>query len=143
MTWHPFCVAVRVACMKKIHKTGKRVLLVEDDRGFREMLGAILRTESYSVIEANNGAEALGLFREGPFDLVMLDLGLPFLKGDELAVRIRQMVPRQPILMLTGYAATPGVQCPVDALLRKPVDFPQLRGVMADLLAESETRVAV
>jgi CheY-like chemotaxis protein len=106
------------------------------------MLKTALSIDAYSVVEANNGAEALGLFRNGGFDLVMLDLEMPFLKGDELARGIKKLAPRQPILMVTGHDTRPSLQNPVDALLRKPVVLTQLREVMASLLAGTETRVA-
>jgi DNA-binding response OmpR family regulator len=122
--------------MEKHQIVGKRLLLVEDDRGFREMLKAALSVHPYTIVEANNGAEALGLFRHGGFDLVMTDFELPFLKGNELATRIKQLAPRQPILMITGHGKRPGPDNPVDAVLNKPLDFGQLRTVMARLLAD-------
>lgn len=51
-------------------------MLVEGDRAVREMLKAALSTDAYTFVEANKGAEALGLFRKGQFDLVIVDLAL-------------------------------------------------------------------
>jgi CheY-like chemotaxis protein len=140
--WQLSCLPVAAENMEKKQMVGKRLLLVEDDRGFREMLKAALSGDAYTVVEANNGAEALGLFRTGRFDLVMVDLEMPFVKGDELAMRIKKLAPRQPILMLTGHDTRPSLKNPVDALLRKPVVLTRLREVMAGLLAGTETRVA-
>ena len=114
---------------------GKRLLLVEDDRAVREMLKTALSLDASTVVEANNGAEALGLFRSGGFDLVMTDFEIPFMKGDELAARIKQLAPRQPILMITGHGKRPGPDNPVDAVLNKPVRLDQLRTAMAKLLS--------
>jgi putative two-component system response regulator len=114
----------------------KPLLLVDDDRGVREMLKTALASDAYNVVEANNGAEALGLFRNGRFDLVIVDFEMPFLKGDELAARIKQLAPRQPILMITGYGKRPSLDNPVDAVLNKPVDLDQLRAAVARLLTE-------
>ena len=108
----------------------------------REMLKTALASDAYSVVEANNGAEALGLFRNGRFDLVLLDLEMPFLKGDELAMRIKQLVPEQPILMITGHYVRPGLTNPVDALMRKPFVYSQLSKVMTTLMAEVEVGAA-
>ena len=58
--------------MEENQFVGKRLLLVEDDRGVREMLKTALSNDACTVVEANNGAEAFGLFRNGRFDLVMI-----------------------------------------------------------------------
>ena len=128
--------------MEENQVAGKRLLLVDDDGGVREMLRTALSLDPCTVVEANNGAEALGLFRNGPFDLVIVDFELPFLKGDELALRIKQLAPQQPILMLTGHDCRSSLTNPVDALLRKPVALSRLREVIPGLLAGSETEVA-
>jgi CheY-like chemotaxis protein len=123
---------------------GKRILLVEDERVVREALRLFLSQDSHTVVEANNGAEAFAIFRSGHFDLVMTDFEMPFVKGNELATRIRQVVPRQPILMITAYSHRPGPENPVDAVVRKPFDATSLRKMMARLLtepAESHTTV--
>ncbi len=122
--------------MEKNQIVGKRLLLVEDDYGVREMLKTALATDAYTVVEANNGAEAFSLFARGQFDLVMTDFEIPFMKGNELAARIKQLAPRQPILMITGYGKRPGPDNPVDAVLNKPLDLDQLRTAMATLLSE-------
>jgi len=114
----------------------KRKLLVEDERFVRESIGRLLSRDEHTVVEANNGAEAFALFTRGQFDLVMTDFELPFMKGNELAARIKQLAPRQPILMITGHGKRPGPDNPVDAVLNKPVNLNQLRTAMAKLLSE-------
>lgn len=115
---------------------GKRILLVEDELLVRESIGRLLSKDEHIVVEANNGVEALSLFTRGQFDLVMTDFEIPFMKGGELAARIKQMAPRQPILMITGYRKRRGPDNPVDAVLNKPVDLDQLRTAMVQLLSE-------
>ena len=122
--------------MEKNQIVGKRLLLVEDDYGVREMLKTALAIDAYTVVEANNGAEAFALFARGQFDLVMTDFEIPFMKGNELAARIKQLAPWQPILMITAYGKRPGPDNPVDAVLNKPLDLDQLRTAMAKLLSE-------
>ncbi len=114
----------------------KRILLVEDERLAREILGRMLAQDEHTVVEANNGAEAFALFTRSRFDLVMTDFEIPFIKGDELAARIKQLAPEQPILMITAYSKRPGPNNPVDAVLSKPVDLDRLRRAMAKLLSE-------
>ena len=122
--------------------TGKRILLVEDERVVREALRVFLSLDSHTVVEANNGAEAFALFRTSRFDLVLTDFEMPFIKGDELAMRIKRLAPSQPILMLTAYSHRRSSDNPVDAVLNKPFDTTVLREVMSRLLAQpGESRV--
>jgi CheY-like chemotaxis protein len=125
----------------------RRILLVEDERVVRDMIKTLLSKVGYSVVEANNGAEALGLFARGNFDLVMTDFEMPFIKGNELAIKIKKLSPNQPILMLTGFRHEPGPNNPVDAILDKPFSFGSLRkmvdGMFADAAEEAEEPVAV
>jgi two-component system response regulator PhoP len=116
---------------------GKRILLVEDERSVRELLVALLSMDGHAVVEANNGVEALVIFRNQPFDLALIDLGLPFLPGNELAIRLKQAAPRLPILMVTGQPASRGADNPVDAILPKPFEIPELRHLISQLLEKA------
>ncbi len=116
----------------------KRILLVDDEGLVRNVVRLVLGQSGYRVVEANNGAEALGLFAQGHFDLVMTDYEMPFLKGNELAARIRQLAPRQPILMMTGFGHRASADNPVDMVMSKPLDFNRLRMIMELLLNEND-----
>jgi CheY-like chemotaxis protein len=113
---------------------GKRILLVEDERSTRESLGQLLLLDDHIVVEANNGAEALGLFARDRFDVVLTDYLLPFLKGTELSGRIKDLAPDQPILMITGQGLRPGRHNRVDAVLRKPFDLGKLRSALVEVM---------
>ena len=102
----------------------------------REALRLFLVLDDHTVVEANNGAEAFALFRSGQFDLVMTDFEMPFVKGNELATRIRQLAPQQPILMVTAYSHRPGPENPVNAVVTKPFDAGSLRETMVKLLTQ-------
>jgi len=115
---------------------GKRILLVEDERAVREALRLLLCKNAHTVVEANNGAEAFALFVGSKFDLVMTDFEMPFVKGDELATRIKRIAPQQPILMVTAFAHRPNSENPVDAVMQKPFDFAQLQQKMNALLSQ-------
>ena len=122
----------------RIPKVRKRILLVEDERLLRETIRLLLGQFGFTVVEANNGAEALGLFARGHFDLVMTDYEMPFLKGNELAARIRRLAPQQPILMITGFGHKAGADNPVDAVIDKPFDFDRLRTITEQLLNQTD-----
>lgn len=122
--------------MKKKITRGKRILLVDDQPSVRGTIRLMLEIDDHIVTEANNGAEALDLFTPGQFDLVTTDFAMPVMKGNELAVRIKQLAPMQPILMITGYAEELGdADNPVDSILKKPFTLESLRGAVAKLLA--------
>jgi CheY-like chemotaxis protein len=113
---------------------GKRILLIDDERSVRETVRQLLLLDDHTVVEANNGAEALSLFARHQFDVVLTDCRMPFVAGDELAAKIRQMAPDQPILMITGYSVRAGRGNPVDAVLEKPFDLAGLRSALAKVL---------
>jgi CheY-like chemotaxis protein len=116
----------------------KHILLVDDEGSVRAALRFLLLNDQHTVVEANNGAEALALFTQKEFDLVILDCQMPFMKGDELAIRIKNAAPRQPILMITAYSLKACPDNPVDAILNKPFDLARLRQTMAQLLDAAE-----
>ena len=110
---------------------GKRILVVDDERLLREVMRLSLGKAGFTVVESNNGAEALALFAKGRFDMVIVDYEMPFLKGNELAAAIRRIAPQQKIVMVTGFRRKAGPDNPVDAVLGKPVDYARL-GLMVD-----------
>jgi len=112
----------------------KRILLVEDEGSVREVLRELLRCDQHTVVEANNGAEALGIFAQNSFDLVLTDCIMPFVSGPELAVQIKRQMPTQPVLMITGYEIKSGRANPVDGILQKPFDLHQLRSALTSVL---------
>ena len=115
---------------------GKRILLVDDEPGVRGLFRMILEIDDHTVTEANNGAEALDLFTKGQFDLVATDFEMPVMKGNELAVRIKDLAPRQPVLMITAYERELGdPENPVDSILIKPFTLDALRGAIGMLLS--------
>ncbi len=78
-----------------------KILIVDDEPNIREVVGLYLRREGYTVVEADDGEEALELYRWHRPDLVILDLRLPKLDGLEVCRRI-QSEGRVPLIMLTA-----------------------------------------
>jgi DNA-binding response OmpR family regulator len=77
------------------------VLVVEDERGIREVLRRYLERAGFAVLTSGSGAEALSLLRSSDVDLLLLDLGLPDLDGDEVLREVRQLG-SLPVLVLTA-----------------------------------------
>ena len=78
-----------------------KILIVEDEASFSEALEFLLGKEGFSVVTADNGAEALRKFDQGGIDLVLLDLMIPEVSGTEVCRQIRSKS-RVPIIMLTA-----------------------------------------
>jgi len=80
-----------------------RILLVEDERVLRELVGQFLRMEGYDVVDAADGLQGLERFVDlGPFDVALVDLNLPGLSGVDLCSRIKQVRPSQPVLICSA-----------------------------------------
>lgn len=81
--------------------TTQRVLLVEDEKAIRDAVSAYLEKEGYWVTSAADGQVAIDTFERGKFDLVVLDLMLPKVPGEEVCRTIRD-ASDVPIIMLTA-----------------------------------------
>ncbi len=85
-----------------------RLLVVDDEDFVRELLSEILEGERCEVQLAQDGTEALALFREREFDGVFTDVGMPGMSGWELAREIRQLNQTIPIAIITGWGEIVG-----------------------------------
>jgi len=84
-----------------------RILVVDDDDGFRTMIRDWLADEGITDIEeANNGADAVKMAPEISPDLILMDVRMPRMNGIEAAERIREILPAVQIVMLSGYEDT-------------------------------------
>jgi DNA-binding response OmpR family regulator len=81
-----------------------RILVVDDDPSVQTALRILLARDGYTVATAGNGKEALQIFAEGPFDLIVLDWMMPEMDGLEACRRMRESS-AVPILMLTARSA--------------------------------------
>ena len=79
-----------------------RILLVEDEAPLRETLAARLKREGYAVDAAQDGEEGLYMGREVPFDVGIIDLGLPKMSGMDLIKALRDEGRKFPVLILTA-----------------------------------------
>ncbi len=83
-----------------------KILVVDDDGSFRFLLVETLRKEGYSVVSASSGQEALDVYaKQGPFDVITLDVKMPGMDGFEVLSRIKEINPDQLIVIITAYGA--------------------------------------
>jgi CheY-like chemotaxis protein len=81
-----------------------RVLVVDDEESIRRFVGLVLRDAGYEVVVASDGPEALRTVEEQvPFELFVIDIMMPKMRGDELGGRLRQRDADAKLLYFTGY----------------------------------------
>lgn len=107
----------------------KNILIVEDEPDIQELLRAYLRDAGYRTAVAGDGVEALSLFAQQTFDLILLDLMLPKIDGFGVCELIRQQS-QVPILMLTALDGEEqqlrGFRLDIDDYVTKPFSMPVL-----------------
>jgi two-component system OmpR family response regulator len=114
------------------------LLLAEDDAILSDALSAQLREAGFQVEHAPNGAVAEYLLLRQPFDLAILDLGLPMVDGLTVLKHVRGSKPELPVLVLTAMdsleARVAGLNAGADDYLTKPFDFPELEARLRALM---------
>lgn len=115
--------------------TPKRILVVDDEPFVCDAVKMMLQFDGHVVETASSARAALELFSPDKFDLVITDYAMPQMKGDELAARIRERAPTQPIVLITAYAemlqAAHSPMTAVDGVVSKPFLLDDLRAVIA------------
>jgi DNA-binding response OmpR family regulator len=118
-----------------------RILLVDDEHSLQTLLAYPLRKEGYEVISALDGQEALDRFRDGSFDLVVLDVMLPKVDGFEVCrqLRARSSVP---IIMLSAKTEeldkVLGLELGADDYITKPFSMREFRSRIKAVLRRAE-----
>ena len=113
---------------------GTRLLLVEDDVNIRSALAEMLGDEGFTVATADNGRDALDQLRGGaPPDVIVLDLMMPVMDGWEFRVaqRADPLLAGIPLLAMSADLSAKARAIAADGYVRKPIDFPDLRIVLA------------
>ena len=118
-----------------------RILLVDDEQSVQTLLTYPLRKEGYEVIAASTGQEALERFREGQFDLVVLDVMLPEVDGFDVCRQLRAKS-SVPIIMLTAKAEeldkVLGLELGADDYITKPFSMREFRSRVKAVLRRAE-----
>jgi two-component system nitrogen regulation response regulator NtrX len=124
--------------------SGQRILVVDDEPGIREALKQILEYEGYVVRGAGSGGEAITVHPEFKPDLVFLDVKMAGLDGLDTLVRLRELDPPAPVVMISGHGT---IATAVEAtrrgafdFLEKPLDSDRLLVTVRNALATSTLR---
>jgi len=116
-----------------------QILVVDDEPAMCGAIKMMLQHFGHKVQTVNSGREALALLEEGRFDLVTTDFLMSGMKGDALAVTIKERLPNLPVLMISANCALAksfGDQLPgVDMVIGKPFSLEDLREAIAKVLS--------
>ncbi len=127
----------------------KKILLVDDDENILTVLKMRLELMGLSVTSCDNPMEALSLFKNGNFDLVLTDQRMDGLKGVELLSKIKKIAPFVPVIIMTAYGkvddAVISMKKGAFSYLEKPVDAKELKDIIqrAVEIASIEKRVSL
>ena len=118
-----------------------RILVVEDEPELREQLQQMLQQSGYAVDTAADGRDALFMGREYPFDLAVVDIGLPIMSGVEVIHQWRQLGRDFPVLILTARGRwqekVEGLEAGADDYMVKPFHQKELQARVRALLRRS------
>jgi len=107
-----------------------RLLLVDDEAGFVDVMAKRLRKRTIHVVPALNGTEAIQVLRRQDFDVAVLDLKMEDMDGIEVLKIFQKMTPDMPVIMLTGHgsevAAEEGITQGACSYLTKPCGIDEL-----------------
>jgi CheY-like chemotaxis protein/anti-sigma regulatory factor (Ser/Thr protein kinase) len=123
--------------------SARSILVAEDDPRIRTILERFLGAAGYDVTACENGREALEAFEGGkPFDLVLTDVNMPEVDGEELLRRIKARAPRMPVIVLTArndpQLITALFKNDAYRYLSKPFTREDLQAVVSAALSEAQ-----
>ena len=122
--------------------SANRILLVEDEESLAVGLEYNLTEEGYAVTLAADGKQALDLFASQDYELVILDIMLPYFDGFEVAAKMRDTSPQIPILMLTARSdikdRLTGLEIGADDYMTKPFHLEELLLRVKGMLRRAE-----
>lgn len=124
-------------------KNRYRVLVVDDEVGFGDFISHYLRTRGFEVDVAVRASQALDMFRQQPFDIVLADIMMPAMDGLDMLRQIKNIAPQTIVIMMTAYAsldkAMKAITYDAADLLTKPFELSQLSQVINRVLAERDS----
>jgi PAS domain S-box-containing protein len=121
-----------------LHRT---ILLVDDDPDVRSVTSMMLSSLGYSVVEAENGDEALKKI-DSAIDLVLTDFAMPNMTGAELAEIVKREHPELPIMFITGFADIDILDVDQQLVVQKPYKEEELARKLANVLMRAGAGVA-
>jgi len=117
--------------LEALHKLN--VLIVEDGNDIREVMSTTFNKISNHVWDAVDGQEGLSKFKEMKPDVVITDLRMPNMNGNEMIEQIKEMSPNTPIIVVSGHGRIIKATPKADVVMEKPIKFDKLVNYVYDL----------
>jgi CheY-like chemotaxis protein len=126
-----------------------RILYIDDEATLRELMLNLLGRDGHQVVAPDGGRAGVEAFRAArnrnePFDVVITDLGMPYMDGREVAAAIKHESPGMPVVMLTGWGAfmkqDNDLPMHVDGLLSKPPRIGDIRAMLRRVVRQPNHR---
>lgn len=121
-----------------------RILCIDDEESLRSLAEDMLKQEGHRTVSAASGEDGIALFQDAkntgdPFDVVITDLGMPYVSGEEVAERLKSESPDTPVILLTGWdqmstEESKASRVKTDYVLRKPPTLQGLRKAISEVL---------
>lgn len=121
------------------------ILVVDDEPAVRDVTARTFQLRGFHVVAAESGADALRLFNEhGPFQVAIVDLGMPRMNGFELARALKEVNAKTIVILMTGWAAELDTkkmrESGIDRAISKPFDVDQVIQLISEALAIQEKK---
>ncbi len=119
----------------------KKVLVVEDNVDWRDLLTMIIRRSGYEVVIASTGNEAIRQASRANPDLILMDLGLPEISGDEATAHIKTDPATQhiPVVIQTAFGSGPNAKRAIEAgaaeIMHKPISITDIQKILSKYLS--------
>ena len=126
----------------------KKVLLLEDDPTFKELMATFLRESGYEVVAVNNGVEGVHQILASEFEVILCDMMMPTLPGDMFFRAVERMRPHlcDRFIFMTGHSGNPKVNDFIStvrgSVLTKPFQVDDLLEMIAFIQVRSAVRAA-
>jgi len=122
--------------LNTINKEKTSILIVDDDQTIRDVLQLSLEHRGYSVDTADNGQQAIINFVTHKYDLVITDIEMPVMGGNELCKTINQHSPDIPIIAITGMSSK--AAAPFQKVYQKPFRATQIAQAVKEFMSTGE-----
>jgi len=121
-----------------------RILVIDDEEFVRSVLSRTLTQVNHQVTLAENGEKGIQLFKEKEFDMVLTDLGMPGMSGWEVCRMIKEISPKTPVGMITGWGMEMNrskmEEYGPNFIISKPFDLNQILNVVTENIESKEER---
>ena len=115
-----------------------QILVIDDEKNVRDLLKALLQRRGYRVLTASSGAAGLAVLREHPIDLVITDLRMPSVTGEQVLERVKKEWPVLPVVVISAFGAPRNIveviKSGAEDYLSKPFEDEELEVVVLKAL---------